>query len=309
MSAKRQISFFIEGGDNVGKTTLTNHISQNFTEDYKKEFTKSIEFHVNKYPSKNNTEFMNVINHVLNFCNDWEDLISKDEKYHDMYSRVNNLLINTMIDDMYMSFIDTMPIGKKDSWNYIDVSDRGPLSTYLYNYKDLDDSKNEFHNFLKFINEYIIAKFIKEIDEKDAFIDEYMSNLNIVILNNNLPDIPIISDKEENIEYKKNLDNDSELQKRINHKISEIVKYIPENNIEYVAMISRFRLFYINIYDDNGMRKTTEEIYNEFKKIVFHSIRVEELRSEFDVDKMENTVEELLKKQGGKIIEQFFQSN
>lgn len=273
----RQISFFIEGGDNVGKTTLINHISQNFTEDYKKEFTKSISFCTNKYPSKNNTEFMNVINHVLNFCDDWKVLISKDEKYNDMYSRVNNLLINTMIKDMDKSLIDCMPIGKKDSWNYIDVSDRGPLSTYLYNYKDIDDILDEVHNFKKFIKKYIIPKFDficqNHLVYSNPHIDDFIANLNIIILNNNLPDIPIVSDKEENIEYKKNLDNDSELQQRINHKISEIVKYI---DTEEDPIIYPFRLFYINIYNNNGMRKTTEEVYNEFKKITFNSIKIEE---------------------------------
>lgn len=274
----RQISFFIEGGDNVGKTTLINHISQNFTEDYKKEFTKSISFCTNKYPSKNNTEFMNVINHVLNFCDDWKVLISKDEKYNDMYSRVNNLLINTMIKDMYKSLIDFISIYNKDSCNYIDISDRGPLSTYLYNYKDIDDNIPEAHNFEKFIKEYIISKFDSICQNLVYFnpyidIDDFIANLNIIILNNNLPDIPIASDKEENIEYKKNLDNNSELQERINHKISEIVKYI---DTEADSIIYPFRLFYINIYNDNGIRKTTEEVYNEFKEIVFAQIMHEE---------------------------------
>lgn len=273
----RQISFFIEGGDNVGKTTLINHISQNFTEDYKKEFTRSIELSINKYPTKDNTEFMNVISHVLNFCNDWKDLISKDEKYHDIYSRVNNLLINTMIKDMNKSLIDCIPIGKKDSWNYIDVSDRGPLSTYLYNYKDIDDNIPEVRNFEKFIKKYIIPKFDficqNYLVYSNPCIDDFIANLNIIILNNNLPDIPIVSDKEENIEYKKNLDNNSELQERINHKISEIVKYI---DTEEDSIIYPFRLFYINIYNDNGIRKTTEEVYNEFKEIVFAQIMYEE---------------------------------
>lgn len=303
----RQISFFIEGGDNVGKTTLINHISQNFTEDYKKEFTKSINFCTNKYPTKDNTEFMNVINHVLNFCDDWKVLISKDEKYHDMYSRVNNLLINTMIKDMDKSLIDCMPIGKKDSWNYIDVSDRGPLSTYLYNYKDIDDNTlDEVHNFKKFIKKYIIPKFDSICQSyfdsicqsyfvySNPCIDDFIANLNIIILNNNLPDIPIVSDKEENIEYKKNLDSDSELQQKINHKISEIVKYIDteEDPIIYPFSIYPFRLFCINIYDDNGIRKTTEEVYNEFKEIVFTQIMYEEAYDKLNVNKTMNTMKD-----------------
>lgn len=272
----RQISYFIEGGDNVGKTTLIDHITQNFTEDYKKEFTKSIGFFINKYPTKDNTEFMNVINKVLRFCNDWKTLISKDEKYHDLYSRVNNLLINTMIKDMDKSLIDAVPRGKKNSWNYINISDRGPLSTYLYNYKDTDNTMNEIYNFEKFVKEYIISKFdsMKQMLDLMKQIDEYMSNLNIVILNNNLPDIPIISDKQEEIEYKKNFDNNTELQQKINRQISNIVSAIDsEKDINIITY--PFKLHYINIYHDNGVRKTTEEVYEEFKKLIFNTIKEE----------------------------------
>ena len=274
----RQISYFIEGGDNVGKTTLIDHITQNFTEDYKKEFTKSIGFFINKYPTKDNTEFMNVINKVLRFCNDWKTLISKDEKYHDLYSRVNNLLINTMIKDMDKSLIDTIPIGKKNSWNYINISDRGPLSTYLYNYKDIDNTMNEIYNFEKFVKEYIISKFDSMIRtltlDSMTQIDEYMSNLNIVILNNNLPDIPIISDKQEEIEYKKNFDNNTELQQKINRQISNIISAI-DSEKDINTTTYPFKLHYINIYHDNGVRKTTEEVYEEFKKLIFNTIKEE----------------------------------
>ena len=272
----RQISYFIEGGDNVGKTTLIDHITQNFTEDYKKEFTKSIGFFINKYPTKDNTEFMNVINKVLRFCNDWKTLISKDEKYHDLYSKVNNLLINTMIKDMDKSLIDTIPRGKKNSWNYINISDRGPLSTYLYNYKDTDNTMNEIYNFEKFVKEYIISKFdsMKQILDLMKQIDEYISNLNIVILNNNLPDIPIISDKQEEIEYKKNFDNNTELQQKINCQISNIITAI-DNKKDIDTITYPFKLHYINIYHDNGVRKTTEEVYEEFKKLIFNTIKEE----------------------------------
>lgn len=272
----RQISYFIEGGDNVGKTTLIDHITQNFTEDYKKEFTKSIGFFINKYPTKDNTEFMNVINKVLRFCNDWKTLISKDEKYHDLYSKVNNLLINTMIKDMDKSLIDTVPRGKKNSWNYINISDRGPLSTYLYNYKDTDNTMNEIYNFEKFVKECIISKFdsMKQMLDLMKQIDEYMSNLNIVILNNNLPGIPIISNKQEEIEYKKNFDDNSELQQKINCQISNIITAI-DNKKDINTITYPFKLHYINIYHDNGVRKTTEEVYEEFKKLIFNTIKEE----------------------------------
>ena len=221
---------------------------------------------------------MNVINKVLIFCNYWKVLISVDEKYHDLYSRVNNLLINTMIKDMDKSLIDTIPIGKKNSWNYINISDRGPLSTYLYNYKDIDNTMNEIYNFKKFAKEYIISKFDSMIRtltlDSMTQIDEYMSNLNIVILNNNLPDIPIISDKQEEIEYKKNFDNNTELQQKINRQISNIISAI-DSEKDINTTTYPFKLYYINIYHDNGVRKTTEEVYEEFKKLIFNTIKEE----------------------------------
>lgn len=165
---------------------------------------------------------------------------------------------------------------KKNSWSYINISDRGPLSTYLYNYKDTDNTMNEIYNFEKFVKEYIISKFdsMKQMLDLMKQIDEYMPNLNIVILNNNLPDIPIISDKQEEIEYKKNFDNNTELQQKINRQISNIVSAIDsEKDINTITY--PFKLHYINIYHDNGVRKTTEEVYEEFKKLIFNTIKEE----------------------------------
>ena len=105
-------------------------------------------------------------------------------------------------------------------------------------------------------------------------IDEYISNLNIVILNNNLPDIPIISDKQEEIEYKKNFDNNTELQQKINRQISNIVSAI-DSEKDINTTTYPFKLYYINIYHDNGVRKTTEEVYEEFKKLIFNTIKEE----------------------------------
>ena len=270
----RQISYFIEGGDNVGKTTLIDHITQNFTEDYKKEFTKSISFFINKYPTKDNTEFMNVINKVLRFCNDWKTLISKDEKYHDLYSKVNNLLINTMIKDMDKSLIDTVPRGKKNSWNYINISDRGPLSTFLYNYTK-DPIYDTITNFNVFILKYLIPIYEEYTCANYSYnLESTIGNTNIIILNNNKPDIPIVSDKKEDIEYKKNFDNDCMLQDRINSDIQDIVKAI-DNNPDISILTYPFKLYYINIYHIDGTRKTTEEVYEEFKKLIFNTIKEE----------------------------------
>lgn len=263
----RQVSYFIEGGDNVGKTTLIKHITQNFIRDYKKEFKeKSIDFRINKYPSMDNTEFMNVINDVLKLC--------EDENHNELYSRIKNLIINTMIRDMKDSFNNRMPYKEKDNWDYIDISDRGPLSTYLYNYTK-NPRYSEIHNISNFMTKHFIPNC--ESKEESRFFNDfykYIANLNIVILNNNLPDIPIISDKQEEIEYKKNFDNNTKLQQRINRQISNIVTAIDsEKDIDTITY--PFKLHYINIYHDNGVRKTTEEVYEEFKKLIFNTIKEE----------------------------------
>lgn len=259
----RQVSYFIEGGDNVGKTTLINYISKNLMTDMRKNhiYKDSIYMEVNKYPSKDNTEFMNVISKVLRIC--------KDENYNELYSEVNDLLINTMMKDMKSSFNSLI----KDNWNYINISDRGPLSTFLYNY-NINSMYDETTNLKNFIHKYFLPNYNSLSTYQSCCLEDFIANLNIVILNNNLPDIPIISDKQEEIEYKKNFDNNTELQQRINRQISNIVTAIDsKKGIDIITY--PFKLYYINIYHDNGVRKTTEEVYEEFKKLIFNTIKEE----------------------------------
>lgn len=257
----RQVSYFIEGGDNVGKSTLIDYVSKNLMTDMCKNhiYKDSIYMEVNKYPSKDNTEFMNVISKVLKVC--------KDENYSELYSEVNDLLINTMMKDMKSSFNSLI----RDNWNYINISDRGPLSTFLYNY-NINSMYDETTNLKNFIHKYFLSKYNYLSTYQSCCLEDFIANLNIVILNNNLPNIPIVSDKQEEIEYKKNFDNNTELQQRINCQISNIVTAIDsEKDIDTITY--PFKLHYINIYHDNGVRKTTKEVYEEFKKLVFNTIK------------------------------------
>lgn len=248
----RQISYFIEGGDNVGKTTLINYIKE-----YKK-YEESMGFIFNKYPSKHNTEFMNVINDVLKLC--------EEDNRSELYSRVNDLRINTMIKDMLKSFNETE--------GYINISDRGPLSTFLYNYIK-DPIYDTITNFNVFILKYLIPIYKEYACVNYSYnLESAIGNTNIIILNNNKPDIPIVSDKKEDIEYKKNFDNDCMLQDRINSDIQDIVKAI-DNNPDISILTYPFKLYYINIYHIDGTRKTTEEVFDEFRKIIYITIEEE----------------------------------
>lgn len=248
----RQISYFIEGGDNVGKTTLIDYIKK-----YKK-YEESMGFIFNKYPSKHNTEFMNVINDVLKLC--------EEDNRSELYSRVNDLRINTMIKDMLKSFNETE--------GYINISDRGPLSTFLYNYIK-DPIYDTITNFNVFILKYLIPIYKEYACVNYSYnLESAIGNTNIIILNNNKPDIPIVSDKKEDIEYKKNFDNDCILQDRINSDIQDIVKAI-DNNPDISILTYPFKLYYINIYHIDGTRKTTEEVFDEFRKIIYITIEEE----------------------------------
>ena len=143
---------------------------------------------------------------------------------------------------------------------YIDISDRGPLSTFLYNNAINESSViSTVGNFSIFLENYFFP----------IYNNTDIEDLNIIILNNNKPDILIESSKKEDIDYKKSLDEDTILQERVNRLLNDIV-YEIDNNVENLNLITHpFKFFYINIYTDDGRRKTTEEVYKEFLSIVF----------------------------------------
>ena len=235
---KNQRSYFIEGGDNVGKTTLIQYIKKELHRD-------NTHLYFNKYPKSKRTYFMNTINYALNYIA--KTNITNSESFK-AYEGLNNLLINTMIKDMSKSIRENLFADFDEE--FIDISDRGPLSTFLYNNTIYESSIiGTVGNFSIFLENYFFPIY-SNTDIKD---------LNIIILNNNKPDIPIVSDKKEDIEYKKNFDNDCMLQDRINSDIQDIVKAI-DNNPDIGVLTYPFKLYYINIYHIDGTRKTTEEV-------------------------------------------------
>ena len=245
---KNQRSYFIEGGDNVGKTTLIQYIKKELHRD-------NTHLYFNKYPKSKRTDFMNTINYALNYIA--KTNITNSESFK-AYEGLNNLLINTMIKDMSKSIRENLFADFDEE--FIDISDRGPLSTFLYN-NTINESSiiSTVGNFSIFLENYFFPIY-SNTDIKD---------LNIIILNNNKPDILIESSKKEDIDYKKSLDEDTILQERVNRLLNDIV-YEIDNNVENLNLITHpFKFFYINIYTDDGKRKTTEEVYKEFLSIVF----------------------------------------
>lgn len=241
--------FFIEGADNVGKTTSIEYLRYNNV--FNTEFIPIIFKH---YPSS-----------LLKACLDssFNSLriatINNDKK--EMMRLINNI-INDNINDMKYSFKSTGSYNdtySKNNTKIIEICDRGALSTYLYNYKSLIELKN-----MVISEKACLSEFINNYIEKDD-----NTKLHTIIFNNNHPNIEL--PKENIIEngYKKDIDNNVSLQNRINTSISNIINLIDNNSIDNNIMT----FHYINIYPINSNeRKSLEEINLEIHKIITDNI-------------------------------------
>lgn len=245
--------FFIEGGDNVGKTTtistikLTQHISR----------IKYNRLEFSKYPTYKATDAINILNRQLKevkekFNSNTISIVEYDEKR----SKITKDLINAMIEDMSTVFTSLYDDYKDISnYNYMDtltISDRGFLSTYLYQYKSLPEASgyNELEYLKKFVNDYV---------------PETENEMSIIILNNNA-NYHLDIDESETIEYKRDFDHDVELQSRINNSLKNIVKLIKEGKLNEIP---RIKFYYIDIFNESGrVRKTPDQICEEIVGII-----------------------------------------
>ena len=254
--SSKKYTFFIEGGDNVGKTTTIERF---------KSCTYIDKLNINrisfsKYPTYNMIDYLNQSNRLL------KQYLSDNDI--DNYTELNSEMISKLISDMKVSFSKdkTFP----ELGDILNISDRGPLSTYMYQYKamlqhsdiveDINDDKN---NFIMFLLSYLTY---------DHTSPDYPVP-SIVILNNNKPDIQL-STSEEVIEYKKEFDKDTELQNRVNNTLSNIINLLNTDNTfaNNVYQISNIKFYYINIYDEDGKRKTTHQVTTELLNIVNNRI-------------------------------------
>ena len=260
MNVSKRHVYFIEGGDNVGKTTTIQNLKQN-------KYIESIKFNrirFSKYPTSDATNTINKLNTLYKENETrYKNQEVKDSEYIRTKRSVLESLINTMICDMISSF-DTL---YNDKWamaypdDVLEICDRGFLSTYLYQYRDMPG-----------LMQKLISNIDAELEYLKAFINRYlpptMNDINVIILNNNANPLlaDIIMDDTETIEYKKDFDNNIELQTRINNSLNNIVGLIQHDKVYDLLPI---KFYYINIFDETGsIRKSPDEICEEIKAII-----------------------------------------
>jgi len=259
MNISKKHVYFIEGGDNVGKTTTIQNLKQN-------KYIESIRFNrvrFSKYPTSNATDTINRLNTLYkeNEVKHKNQEI-KDSEYVGTKRSILEKLINTMINDMISSFDNLY----NDKWamtypnDVLEICDRGFLSTYLYQYRDIPGVQK------------LILNIDTELEHLKEFINKYLppttNDINVIILNNNANPLlaNIIIDDTETIEYKKDFDNNIELQTRINNSLNNIVGLIQHDKVYDLLPI---KFYYINIFDETGsIRKSPDEICEEIKAII-----------------------------------------
>ena len=171
-------------------------------------------------------------------------------------------LFNNLINDMKYTFSNHSILDRAE----ISICDRGPLSTYLYQYKhycevmgiDLPEEVN-LHNF-----------FYNVVLSDDNSKIPLVINRNIIILTNE-HNIELPKDNTETIKYKTEYDNNQKLQDRIKTDINTIKDLIKSDKDQY--SIGNFNFYTIDIGSStdsnlNKERKSTEDICDEIENII-----------------------------------------
>ena len=260
-------SFFIEGADNVGKTTTIQALKDLY------DLIDCNYINYNKYPSSNMTELMNASSNYIKALTNKFD--SKDIKYKQ--NKINTCVttMESLIEDMSYSLIDN----NLKNPDEVIINDRGPLSTCIYQYiplikefnNDLDrivksneDESFDISIFKRFFYITMGAANLKRICKNsiNQKTSSTRAKLNIIILYNNEKELQLSTDKQESIDYKKNFDNDTDLQNRINSTIDSIVNLIKKSKYDHIY-VGTYRFSFIPIYNKNKERKTPEEIARE----------------------------------------------
>ena len=254
--------YFIEGGDNVGKTTTISNFKDT-------KFIESLKYNrivFSKYPTANATETINDFNRKINNLEELRKSQGRQgitlSRYVEQKQIWYDDLIKYMINDMMPAFTreDLDPYHLKCPDDILSICDRGFLSTYLYQYRNYPGEP-------KFLFENTEREHLEKFVE--LFVPESDNDINVVILHNNAN--PMISSdimigEEETIEYKKQFDNDVDLQRRINSSLNNIVGLIEHKKLDNLLPI---KFYYINIFDETGsIRKTPNEICKELVDII-----------------------------------------
>lgn len=275
-----QKTFFIEGGDNVGKTTTIKEINRILSSDksIKEIITtayKDLEFY--KYPSSEMTKFMDAYMKLLNIVNtEMTRLVSESFNFGNTSIQLIELAMHYLIRDMETTL--SSPYSSK-----INICDRGVLSTYLYQFLSYAKLKYDISN-TNTQNETILLKlFVNEVLNKVVPIEHrFNTDINVIILYNN-SDSKLNIDESETIEYKKNFDHNQTLQDNINRSLNNIVFNITESE---TIKLKPFKIYDITFYRVNifkyikeantpryvPIRKTDSQLADEIIKIIIDSI-------------------------------------
>lgn len=275
-----QKTFFIEGGDNVGKTTTIKEINRILSSDksIKEIITtayRDLEFY--KYPSSEMTKFMDAYMKLLNIVNtEMTRLVSESFNFGDTSIQLIELAMHYLIRDMETTL--SSPYSSK-----INICDRGVLSTYLYQFLSYAKLKYDINN-TNTQNETILLKlFVNEVLNKVIPIaHRFNTDINVIILYNN-SDSKLNIDESETIEYKKNFDHNQTLQDNINRSLNNIVSNITESE---TIKLKPFKIYDITFYRVNiykyikeadtsryiPVRKIDSQLADEIIKIIIDSI-------------------------------------
>mgnify|MGYP000505046968 CR=1 FL=1 len=275
-----QKTFFIEGGDNVGKTTTIKEINRILSSDksIKEIITtayRDLEFY--KYPSSEMTKFMDAYMKLLNIVNtEMTRLVSESFNFGNTSIQLIELAMHYLIRDMETTL--SSPYSSK-----INICDRGVLSTYLYQFLSYAKLKYDINN-TNTQNETILLKlFVNEVLNKVVPIEHrFNTDINVIILYNN-SDSKLNIDESETIEYKKNFDHNQTLQDNINRSLNNIIFDITESE---TIKLKPFKIYDITFYRVNifkyikeantpryvPIRKTDSQLADEIIKIIIDSI-------------------------------------
>lgn len=275
-----QKTFFIEGGDNVGKTTTIKEINRILSSDKSiKEIIatvyRDLEFY--KYPSSEMTKFMDAYMKLLNIVNtEMTRLVSESFNFGDTSIQLIELAMHYLIRDMETTLSSAYS-------SKINICDRGVLSTYLYQFLSYAKLKYDINN-TNTQNETILLKlFVNEVLNKVIPISHrFNTDINVIILYNN-SNSKLNIDESETIEYKKNFDHNQTLQDNINRSLNNIVSSITESE---TIKLKPFRIYDITFHRVNiykymkeadtsryiPVRKTDSQLADEIIKIIIDTI-------------------------------------
>lgn len=242
--------YYIEGQDNIGKSTIIEELKRRELISPK----TTIEYH--KFPTHRMTNYMTLFNNLLN-----------DMKFNNRVSKTDigkliEVTMNILINDMKYTFGNYSILDQAE----INICDRGPLSTYLYQYKqycevmgiDFPEEVN-LHNF-----------FYNVVLSDDSNKIPLVINRNIILLTNE-HNIKLPKDNKESIEYKNEYDINEKLQNRIKTDINTIKDLVKSSKGQY--SIGHFNFYTVDIGTTidsklNKGRKSIEDICDEIEDII-----------------------------------------